>query len=234
MAYLASTLITRSWHLSKIVARNLQVVSGDQINDGLDLLNYLLEFKASDLHLIPYFNLISLNLIAGQEIYFVPNLYDVETMTFNIGTIRYEMIDVARRKYFGSSRVDNLATLPGSYHVERLQGGSNIYVYPLPYQNFPAHVMGKFALTDVTLNTNLLTVYDGFYIEYLRHALAEYMCNEYSVTFPPGPARKLEQIINKLADVSAVDLSTKKVSSLGTESGFTYGDANLGHGWRPN
>ena len=35
MAYTAQQLITRSWFLSGIIARNLQVPTGDQIYDGL-------------------------------------------------------------------------------------------------------------------------------------------------------------------------------------------------------
>jgi hypothetical protein len=233
MAYLASTLITRSWYLSKIVARNLQNVSGDQMNDGLDLLNFLLEFKSSDLHLIPYWTRFSFNLVANQEMYFIPNLVDVETMTFNIGTIRYSMLDVSRRTYFGAGRVDNISSLPYNYHVERTQGGSNIFIYFLPSQNFPANITGKFALTNVSLTTDLTTVYDNFYIEYLRHALMEYMCNEYNTPVPSGAARTLQKITEKLGDVSPPDLSMQKMSSLNTQTGLNYADVNLGNGWRP-
>ena len=47
MPYLAQTLITRSWYLSGIVARGAQTVTGDQITDGLMMLNALLDFKQS-------------------------------------------------------------------------------------------------------------------------------------------------------------------------------------------
>lgn len=233
MTYLVSTLITRSWYLSKIVARNLQTVSGDQMNDGLNLLNFLLEFKSSDMTLIPYWTRFAFTMVPNQEMYFIPNLIAVETMTFNIGTIRYSMLPESRRTYFGTGRVDNINSLPYQYHIERTTGGSNVFVYFLPIQNFPSNITGKFGLTDVTLNQDLSLTYDGFYIEYLRHALSEYMCNEYNVTFPEGAEKNMRKIVEKLQVVSPPDLTMQKMSSLGTGTSLNYADVNVGHGWRP-
>lgn len=233
MAYLASTLVTRSWYLSGIVARKLQQPSGDQINDGLDLLNFLLSFKSADINLIPYWTKYDFSLISGQEAYFIPNLVAVETMTFFIDQIRYSMLQVSRDNYWGSGRAENIKSLPYNYHVERALDGSNIYVYFLPQDNYPAQILGKFALTNVSLNTDLSLIYDDFYIEYLRHALAEYMCNEYGVIFPIGAASKMRQIVSKLQMVAPPDLSMQKMSSLQKQTGLNYGDVNIGRGWRP-
>ena len=67
MAYTAQTLVTRSWYLSGIVSRNLQVVTGDQITDGLQMLNDLLNFKQIETDLIPYWTYIEMPLIGGAE-----------------------------------------------------------------------------------------------------------------------------------------------------------------------
>lgn len=233
MSYLAGELVTRAWYLSGIVARNLQQVSGDQMQDGLKLLNFLLGFKASDLDLIPYWTRDTLALTQGTEMYFVENLYAIETMTFNIGTVRYSMIPYQRKTYFGSGRVDDIQSLPFQYHVERVEGGSNVYVYFTPNQSYTANYSGKFALTEVTLVTDLQTVYDNFYIEYLRHALAQYMCNEYNTVFQPGPAAKLAEIVSKLQTVSPKDLTTSKISTLRHRTGLNWGDINIGVGYRP-
>ena len=91
MAYTALQLINRAYYLSQIVARDLQVVSGSQVEDGLYLLNALLDVKGSDLRLIPYFQYYPLTAVANQEKYFVPNLLYVDSMTFNIGPVRYSM-----------------------------------------------------------------------------------------------------------------------------------------------
>lgn len=233
MAYTAQKLITRAWYVSGIVARNLETVTGDQLSDGLDLLNALLDFKANDLRLIPYFSRYAFNMIVGQETYFIPNLLEVETLTFNIGSVRYSMLPVDRVKYFGTGRVDNITSLPYNYHIERGLGGATIYVYFLPDQAYASNLSGKFGLTDVAINTDLLTVYDPFYIEYLRYALAEFMCDEYEVEFQPSPSRRLATYIAKLTDLSPPDLSITKLSSLQSDVGINYADVNVGRGWRP-
>src|SRR5579862_6454016 len=103
MGYTAEKLITRSWYLSGIVARNLQVDTGDQIYDGLDMLNDLLNFKQIETDLIPYWQYITFNAVPGQEFYFLPNVAAIETSTFNINVVRYPMVSTSRSNYFGSS-----------------------------------------------------------------------------------------------------------------------------------
>ena len=135
MAYTAQTLITRSWYLSGIVARNLQVVTGDQITDGLMLLNALLDFKQIETDLIPYWTYIGMPLIGGQEYYYLPNVADIELGTFNIGPVRYPMQQRQRKAYFGSSRVDNIQTLPFDWNFNRGEGGGTLSFYFLPQSN---------------------------------------------------------------------------------------------------
>src|SRR5574338_1439864 len=132
MAYLAQTLITRAWYLSGIVARNLQTVTGDQITDGLMLLNALLDFKQVETDLIPYWTYIEFPLVSGQEYYYLPNICEIESSTFNIGTVRYPMDSTSRTRYFGSSRVDNIQTLPFNWSFNRGEGGGTLAMYFLP------------------------------------------------------------------------------------------------------
>jgi hypothetical protein len=233
MAYSALTLITRAWYLSGIVARNLQTVSGDQITDGLFLLNTLLDFKASDIRLIPYFTRYAGVFVQSQEMYFIPNLYEIETMTFNIGVVRYPMSETTRDVYFGNGRVDNIASLPFQYHLERTFGGSNVWVYFLPDQNYVFNLIGKFALTDVTLMQDMALVYDNFYLEYLRYALAQFMCNEYNISFAPEKLQMLKIYEKKLMDVSPPDLTMKKVNFINESTSINWAQVNIGKGWTP-
>lgn len=207
MAYTSLTLITRAYYLSGVVARDLQTVTGSQISDGLFLLNALLGFKGTDLRLIPYFQQYDFDAVIGQELYYVPGLDYVDSLTFNIGTVRYSMREMTRKEYFSTPRVDNVNSLPFSYRVERVLNGSNIYLYFLPADTYEMKVYGKFKLSDVTLNQDLLLTYDTYYIEYLRYALAEYICSDYGVTFPDQSMRKFMEIQKKLLDVSPPDLS---------------------------
>lgn len=235
MAYTAQTLITRSWYLSGIVARGAQTVSGDQITDGLMLLNALLAWKSVDTDLIPYWTYdTSHSTVPNQEEYFIPNCLAIESVTFNIDVLRYPMDFVSRRNYFGSGRVDNISTLPFNWTFNRKLGGGTLYLYFLPQAVYPLKIMGKFGFASVTLTTDLETVYDNSYIEYLRYSLAQYMCSEYGITFNPESEKILMRIIRQLMYVSPPDLSVIKTSILTQGTGINYGDVNIGRGWRPS
>lgn len=233
MSYTARQLITRSWYLSGIVARRLQSVTGDQATDGLNLFNALLDFKSIQIDLIPYWTYYEFNAVIGQETYFIPNLYAVESLTFNIGVVRYPVDSISRTQYFSTARVDNIASLPSTWYFNRSLDGGTIYLYFTPEGEYPIKIMGKFGLTDVTLDTDLLTIYDKSYLEYLRYALAEYMCSEYGILFNPESKQILSGMQRQIMDISPPDLSLKKKSMLTEGSGLNWGDINIGLGYRP-
>ena len=249
MGITAQQLITRSYFLSGIVARNLQVPTGDQITDGLQMLNDLLNFKQIETDLIPYWTYIELPLISGQEFYFLPYVAAIESATFNKGVVRYPMVNTSRSHYFGSSRVDNISTLPFNWNYNRALGGGNIGLYFLPDSNYPLKMMVKLFLVDVTLQSDLTNLtetvpytfvnsnnqgLDTSYIEYLRYALAQYMCSEYGVQFNPESEKILTSYKRKLMYMSPPDLSMIKSSILTEGVGYNWGDINIGMGWRPS
>ncbi len=232
MAYTALQLITRAYYLSQVVSRSLQQVDGEQVTDGLYLLNALLDVKASDLHLIPYFTEYDFPTIQGQEKYFVPNLLYVDSLTFNIGVVRYSMIDMTRKGYFSTPRVDNVQSLPFSYRIERCLGGANIYLYFVPADVYEMKVWGKFGLSDVTLTTDLSLTYDTYYIEYLRFALAEYIALEWGATFPDEAKAKYAEIRKKLMMISPADLSIQKRTYFSRQPALDWQLVNI-PGWVP-
>ena len=260
MAYTAQQLITRSWFLSGIVARNLQVPTGDQIYDGLQMLNDLLNFKQIETDLIPYWQYITFDAVAAQEFYFLPYVAAIQTSTFNLGVVRYPMVSTSSTNYFGSARVDNISTLPFSWNYERAVGGGTFGMYFKPDSNYPIKMKAKIFMVDVDLQTDMQDVtqsftnpynvpfytqysfinnsiqgYDTSYLEYLRYALARFMCSEYGVEFNPQSERIFMSYQRKLMYESPPDLSNKKLSILFADSGpgFNWGDVNIGHGWRP-
>jgi hypothetical protein len=210
MVYTALQLITRAYYLSQVLSRQLQTPDGEQISDGLYLLNTLLDVKASDLHLIPYFQRYTFPTIAGQEEYFVPNLVYPDSITFNIGVVRYSMIDMTRKGFFATPRVDNVQSLPFSYRVERTLDGSNIFFYFVPADVYLIVLWGKFGFNDVTLTTDLSLIFDQYYIEYLRYALAKKICEEWGATYPDATMAEFMRIEKKLMMVSPADLSIQK------------------------
>lgn len=231
MAYTALELITRSYNLSRVVSRGLQSVNGVQQDTGLFLLNAILDTKGTNTRLIPYFQKYDGVFIAGTADYFIANLYGVETMTFFINSIRYPMDPAERKEFYGSARAENVLSLPYQYRVEREEGGANVSVYYVPIAAYPFQIWGKFGLSDVTINQDLSLTYDRFYIEYLRYALADYICDDSGVSFNPGSAARLKQIEKMLLDVSPPDLRIYKSSTLSGTPIFNYAQANIGKGY---
>lgn len=233
MAYTVTELITRAYYLSQVVSRELEQVSGQQLNDGLVYLNALLSLKSAHTRVIPYYQEYDFTAVIGQEEYFVPNLVAPETLTFNIGPVRYSTMPSSRRPYFGAGRVDNITSLPFNWHFERVLNGSNIFLYFLPDQAYPIKIWGKFGFVNVTLNEDLLTVYDEYYIDYLRYRLALRICSEYGIPMQPQTMDELRELEEAVTDVSPPDLTLSKISCLQGSTGINWGDVNLGRGWRP-
>jgi len=210
MAYTALQLINRSFYLSQVVSRQLQTVDGEQITDGLYLLNSIIDYMNTDIRLIPYFQRYEFDSIPGTEEYFIPDLLYVDTLTFNIGVVRYSMYEMTRKQYFEIPRVDDVESLPFSYRVERELGGSRIFMYFVPAAVYQMKLSGKFSLQPVILQTDMSLTYDTFYIEFLRYALAKKICEEWGVTFPDESKMAFEAMRKKLMDVSPPDLSIQK------------------------
>ena len=232
MTYTARQLITRAYYLTGIVGRQFQTVSGDQLSDGLWLLNDLLAVKGGDTALIPYYSEYSLTPIVGQEKYFISGLVLPESLTFYIDTVRYSSIYRSRDQYFATPRADGINSLPFSWHTERTDDGSNLYIYFTPDKQYPIKIWGKFALTAVTdENQDLDLVYEKSYLVYLRYALAEYICLEYRIAFHPEAAKKLRDLEYQFRNISPPDLTIKKLSTLSKESFYNYADVNIGRGW---
>lgn len=146
MAYTVTRLITEAYTLSGRISSDLQTVSGAQIFKGLNLLNALLALKTVDSRLIPYFTKYQFNAVVGQEMYFVPGLIYIETLTFDYSSVRWSMEQLSRKAYQGSARANNINSLMFNYYVERAKGGANLFMYFLPDQTYPMTIWVSFLL----------------------------------------------------------------------------------------
>lgn len=232
MAYTTLQLITNAYYESGIVSRGFETVSGQQVNDGLQFLNELIQDKTVENGLIPYYQEYDFPAVAGQERYFIPDLIEVDTFVFFIDTVRYQTQNQGRREYFGSSRADNIQSLPGSWHMERTFQGANIYIYFKPDRNYPLTIWGQFRLANVVINQDLSLTLDQFYITYLKFDLADRFCAEYNYSVPPGVAKALRTYEDNISKKSGpLDLRLTKLSSLQRRGSINYGQVNIGKGW---
>ena len=118
----------------------------------------MLDFKQIETDLIPYWQYIEFHALPTQEFYFLPYVAAIEESTFNIGPVRYPMVSTSRSDYFGSSRVDNIYTLPFSWNYERGVGGGTMGMYFIPDQPYPIKMKAKIFLVDVDLQTDLTNI----------------------------------------------------------------------------
>jgi hypothetical protein len=232
MAYTTNQLISGAYYAAGVVSREFETVSGSQIGDGLIWLNNIITEKNVDEGMIPYETTYTSNFVVGQEIYFIPNLIQIDTLVFFLDEVRYAMKYTKRNAYFGTSRVENIQTLPYEWYFERQFGGGNLYIYFQPDRTYPFEIHGIFNLPTVSLGQDLSLTLDEFFITYLRYALADRICAEFSYTTPENVLRqmsKYEAFINKNSRI--LDLRLSKTSTLQKRGSFNYAFINLGHGW---
>lgn len=156
MSYTVSQLITGAYYSSGIVSRDFETVSGSQSTDGLIWLNEILNKKTVQTGLVPYETTYIFNAVVDQESYFIPNLINVNVLTFYDDNVRFPVSYQLRDQYFGSARADSISTYPALYTFDRHPEGATISVYPKPDSAYPFHVRGLFRLADVTLTQDLL------------------------------------------------------------------------------
>lgn len=154
MAYTVANLIADAYYISGIVSREFETVSGPQSALGLQILNDIISDKTIEMDMIPYYNKYNFNTISGVETYFVPNLESAETLVFFLNGVRYQMTEIDRVQFQGSSRA-NISSLPLNWNQERCLNGTNIRLYFYPNETYPMEVWGLFRLSLVTLFQDL-------------------------------------------------------------------------------
>lgn len=229
---LVRALITQSWYLSGLVGRQFETVDGSEITDGLEILNQFLDEQSATGKSIPYYTRLSVPPVVGQEAYIVPNCILVDSITYTIDTVRYRMQRKSRFEFFGIGRVNNINSLPVSYYVERTLGGSTFYVYFTPTSDIDAfEVDGRFSLGNVTLDLELNTRIDSFYVQYLKYSLARRLCDWFNVGFADQKDATRKRLEQAIEDVNYQDFTRTNINPLSRQVYFSYVQANLGKGW---
>jgi hypothetical protein len=231
MAYTSQQLITQAYNVSGVVSQDLEYPTGSQITQGLLLFNQVLSFENVTARTVPYFTYYTFNAVIGQETYFIPNLIEVEVLTFLLDTFRYSTQRKSRRRYWGDPRAQNVNSLPLEWEMERVTGGANINLYFFPNIAYPISFMGKFGLSSAQLEDDLTLIYDNFYIDYLTYRLGERIAGAFQITFPPVNQKLLDMYEQQLRDVSGYDFSVIKTSTLKRREAFSFAQANIGRGY---
>lgn len=157
MVYTTTKLINNAYYATGIVGREFETVQGYQLEVGLNLLNEIIADKTINTEMVPYIQQYQFYGIVGQEKYFIPNLIEIEAITFflNGKQVRYSIQKRNRKDYFGSPRANNINSLLTSYHMERSPGGADVYFYFFPDQAYPITITGTFRIPPVVYEQDL-------------------------------------------------------------------------------
>jgi hypothetical protein len=233
MAYSVLEAITESFYLSGIVSRSLQVVSGDQLSAGITYLNQILSFKSVNNDLLPWFKTYDFVLQSGESKTFIPGLVYAESFTFFLNSVRYSTSKATREEFFATGRAENINSLPLQWYSELTLNGSNLYVYFVPQQDFPAQIVGKFALQSVDIYDDLTLTYEMNYIFYLQYSLAKFLCDLYGYQVPAAVSQQIDAFELSLSNRSPVNVKTRKVRLIGNSGSLSWQQINIGRGFTP-
>jgi hypothetical protein len=241
MAYLVSELIANAYYTAGLVARDFQAgLTGGQAEDGLFFLNSVIGQMTVQDGCIPYYTVYNFDSQVGVASYLIPGLIKADTVVFYMmdnpdNPLRYQMEELSRYQNFGTSRADNIQSLPFNYYIERCFGGARLYLYFTPQQPYPMEIHGLFRLQEVTLYQDLSLTLDRFYIDFLQYKLTERLCAQYSYDVPPGVAAILMQYQKQIdKQTQKMDITIQKISTFNSNNlGLNYGQINLGKGWYP-
>jgi len=234
---IVAELITQAFFTSGILARGFETIDATQSYDGLRILNTILAEKSIDGNGIFYITHQNFNAVIGQEKYFIENLITVNTLTFNIGSIRYPMTRIDPNRYFGGLRADNVTSIPTIYNAERVTGGTNIYMYFKPDSAYTFSISGKFSNpSDLKLDDELSTEFEIFFTSYLQYAMAERICMFYGIPLNQDIRILLDKKETVIEQAPGSDLTfTRNNSPFGGRSLSAWTDTshNLFNGWSP-
>lgn len=240
MPFTSAELVTRAWYLTGAVSRDLQTVSGTQFEAGMFCLNSLLAMNTANMGLIPYFTKDNFAGIISNEPYFIPNLIQLETLTFVIPnnatpdqSVRFPMSRKTREDYWATPRANGISSLPYIYETERVLGGMNIYLYFTPNEPYVFEFWGKFSLASTAPNQDLSLIFDRFYLEYLRYGTAIYLCEEYNIIPPPSVSARLKQYEQLIRNTSPTDFTQKISCPFNGNYSPNYAFANASAGYIP-
>ena len=213
--YTAQDLIVASYYLSGVRSPDAQSVTGQDILIGLQLLNRLLNFKQVQTDLIPYFVYnTEIFTCTGQENYFIKHCAEIQSVTFNYSSVRFPLRRMTANQYLAGARPNNVTSLPQTYMTNRVNGGMELRLYFKPFGRFQLNIYGKFFLTDVCLDTDLMRTYDGSYVEYLHWALSQYICMQFGIQFSQEKMMMMRERENEMRYQSPPDPSVNKASIL--------------------
>lgn len=191
-------LIQRAYRVIGVKSddRNL---SDYESTEGLDVLNELLDSYFADPYLIAYDAEVQFNLVVGQKSYEFSQLGTADVTSNKITHLKKCVLEYSDVSYpveitkdfidWDKRRVITRQGRPYQCYLQNENFKSLLIFNILPEQPYVCKIKAKFALDNVSLNTDLEQV-PVYYIRFLRYALAR----ELSSSFPGAIWDQLREI----------------------------------------
>lgn len=222
MSITAREVIADAYYLSAVCSRDFNVPTASQMASGLTILNDILSLPAIRNSIAPYYSKYDLTLDTEETEYEIDGLIAPETIIFLLGNVRIPINDMGRDAFFGGVRVVGVSAPPFSGRLERTLSGYTLHLYFIPDQEYEVEIWGKFGLSSANYETNLETFVPRGYIVWIKHKMAEYICNNNQVSIPEGVSRELSRLDRLIQNISAQDLRMNVFSSCNP-----YGSNNI-------
>lgn len=236
MAFNTLQLVQKAYNASGVNPQGFKELTPLQTENGLYLFNIILSDKTVDTSMLLYWTRLNGEFVAGTSEYFIDNLIQIQVLTFFLsdGTVRYPTQAQNLEQFMGSARAVNVDSLPFTYYVNKSIGGSTLYVYYIPSQNYPYEIWGQFQLQNVTLFQDLSTSFEPFYLDFLTLELAQRICVYGNYT---TPTNLMEQLLayRKTIGLNGIvqDLSMSMISSINNPNFINWSQVNIGQAYVP-
>lgn len=228
---LVREIVNKAIYLSGLSSRVLDEPQPEYSADGLRWLNGFLAELGMTGREIPFITTYVFNAVVGQQTYFVPGLIDTDSVTFELGKVRYSMERVFNNNFYATARVNSVNSLMYKYYVQRLPNGSNIDFYFFPSQNFPIHVRGRFSYPPLTYDTQMDTIVDGGTQDFFIYKIAQRLCGYYGQMFSDANNAELARLEDYVRNMNAPDTTFQARMILCRNDLLNWGQINFGRGW---
>lgn len=230
MSFNTLELIGKAYNAARVNVQSFSKLTPEQTKNGIFLLNALLSQKTVDPSMLLYWKKLDGVFEAAEKEYFLENLISIQTLTYYMsdGTVRMPTLAQDMTVFNGAGRAENIETLPFTYWLNQSLGGSTLYVYPAPDQDYAYTIWGQFQLSNVTLFEDLSLVFPMYYILHLILELAYMICTFGAYSVPEELMLQLAKSRELIGNNGTVfDLSMRVLSTVNTSNYTNWAQINI-------
>jgi len=208
-------IIDRAYRIIGVRSKD-QALSGDDVGQGLYILNQMLDHYSADSQLIAYYDVIEFPLVVGQESYTISDQLVADVTNKRLVYLKYvNLIDNQYRypvrvendtMFYRFTRDETVTRRPSIVFLQQEIGQSRITFIEAPDKTYTCVVKGKFILAHLELST-IITQVPIAYHRYLEYALAnELRASRSGAEWSDISERNFQDAITNLTTSNDIDI----------------------------